>query len=153
MATAVALAVLPPGSPLGVDARTAADKLLDTLAPAARERAEALAERVWVRHDPEARPIAPTVLRQIERSLTERLALSLAYGSSDGDETTREVEPVILAWTHQRWYLVAYCTLRLDTRWFRIDRIRSATCTGRSYEARPVTDIGEPPAGATPVGR
>lgn len=153
VAAAVALAVLPPGSPFGVDARSAADKLLDTLTPAARKRAEALAGRVWVLHREQEAPVAPSTLRQVERSLAELLVLALVYVAPEGEETTREVEPIIVAWAHRRWYLVAYCTLRDDIRWFRLDRVRSAHCTGRTYEARSVDDIGEPPVGAAPVSR
>lgn len=52
-AVALALAVdaLPPGSPFGVDARTARDKVLDAMPDADRVRAAALAGRVWTRPD------------------------------------------------------------------------------------------------------
>ncbi|MDC7122550.1 WYL domain-containing protein [Cellulomonas fimi] len=61
-AVALALAVdaLPPGSPFGVDARTARDKVLDAMPAADRARAVALSERVWTRSDADAtsRPAA-----------------------------------------------------------------------------------------------
>lgn len=60
-AVALALAVdaLPPGSPFGVDARTARDKLLDALPPADRARAAELASRVWTRSPVTATPPPP----------------------------------------------------------------------------------------------
>lgn len=50
VAVAVALAALPPGSPFAVDAATAQGKVWDALGPQARERAAALAARVWIDH-------------------------------------------------------------------------------------------------------
>lgn len=153
VATAVALATLPPGSPFGVDARAAAAKLLDTLHPTARARAETMAERVWVLHDGPTRATPTAVLRAVERSLAERLALTIAYRAADDRPSKRTVEPVMLAWGYRRWYLVAHCQLRDDIRWFRFDRIERADVTRQPYEPRSVDDVGEPPEGAAPVTR
>ncbi|WP_318244459.1 helix-turn-helix transcriptional regulator [Oerskovia merdavium] len=57
VAVAVALAALPPGSPFAVDAAAAQGKVWDALGPEARERASALAARVWIdRGDTAGRP-------------------------------------------------------------------------------------------------
>lgn len=48
VAVAVALAALPPGSPFALDAAAAQGKVWDALGPEARERAAALAGRVWI---------------------------------------------------------------------------------------------------------
>lgn len=57
VAVAVALAALPPGSPFAVDAAAAQGKVWDALGPEARERAAALAARVWIdRGDTAGRP-------------------------------------------------------------------------------------------------
>lgn len=151
VAVAIALAALPPGSPFAVDARAAAAKLLDTLGPTARPRAEQLARQVWVLHDRPGRPTPSPVLRAVERSLVERVALTMSYRAADGATTSRVVEPIILAWADRRWYVVARCRLRDGIRWFRLDRIETAHTTRESYEPRPVADIGEPPEGASSV--
>ncbi len=151
VATAVALAALPPGSPFGVDARAAASKVLDTLGPSARPRAEALAEQVWVLHDQPEQATPPVILRAVERSLVERVAVAITYRAAGVGTTNRVVEPIIVAWGNRRWYLIAHCRLRNDIRWFRLDRIDQAHCTREAYRPRPVADIGEPPDGATPV--
>lgn len=151
VALAVTLAAFPTG-PFAVDARTAAAKVLDTLAPAARARAELLASRVWTLAAAGGNRARPRVLRSIERSLVENLALAISYRSADGSPTRRVVQPVIVSWTDGRWYLVAHCTLRDDIRWFRLARIERADLTRDHYEPRPVTDIGAPPMGAAPVG-
>lgn len=154
VAAAIALAALPPGSPFGVDARAAADKILDTLGPSVQARARALGEQVWVLHDhpkpTRSAPPAPA-RRAIERSLVDGYAVAITYRGADAEVTNRVVEPIILAWGHRRWYLVAHCRLRDDIRWFRLDRVERADGTRQAYRPRPLAEIGEPPEGARPV--
>lgn len=152
VAVATALAVLPPASPFSPDVRAASGKVLDTLDPAARARASTLAGKVWVlRESPEGRPRVG-VLRAIEQSLVAEVVLSIRYRSSSGAPSTREVEPIIAAWTQGRWYLVAHCRLRDGIRWFRLDRIERADATREHYAPRPIADVGTPPEAARPVG-
>jgi predicted DNA-binding transcriptional regulator YafY len=148
---AVALAVLPPGSPFSVDAATAAAKVLDTLGPAARTGAEALAQRVWVLPAQDFEPASPGVLRAIERSLAERLALTIDYRDDRGNKTRRTIEPIMAAWGNERWYLVAHCRMRDGIRWFRTDRIEHAWPTRETYQPRPIADLGTPPPTARPA--
>lgn len=191
VAVAVALATLPPASPFAVDAAAARGKVWDALGAGDRERAEALAARVWVRRPspgetsvpspPDAAPTssgaAPTssdasaldgrsagdvvgrarthlgVLRAVEQSLGASRVLAIRYRDGRGGETARRVEPVILAHTDGRWYLVAWCRLRGGIRWFRLSRVVRADVTAETYAPRPVADVGEPPADAVAVSR
>jgi len=178
VAVAVALATLPPGSPFAVDAHAARGKVWDALGAGDRSRADALASRVWVRRPvPEDEPVAAPpaaddvpdaapapggdvvgrarthlgVLRAVERSLAASRVLAIRYRDGRGGETVRRVEPVILAHTDGRWYLVAWCRLREGVRWFRLSRVVRADVTAETYAPRPVADVGEPPAGAAAV--
>ncbi|WP_251152145.1 WYL domain-containing protein [Cellulosimicrobium sp. Marseille-Q4280] len=195
VAVAVALATLPPASPFAVDAAAARGKVWDALGAGDRERAEALAARVWVRRPspgealdaardpsaPDAAPAAPDavpaapdatardgrsggdvverarthlgVLRAVEQSLGASRVLAIRYRDGRGGETARRVEPVILAHTDGRWYLVAWCRLREGIRWFRLSRVVRADVTAETYAPRPVADVGEPPADAVAVSR
>lgn len=181
VAVAVALATLPPGSPFAVDALAARGKVWDALATGDRDRADALAARVWVRQTPEAGGAPPTehaptehaatepaatahggvvgsarshlrVLRAVEQSLGSSRVLAIRYRDRQGQESDRRVEPVILAHTDGRWYLVAWCRLRQGVRWFRLSRVVRADVTREAYVPRPVADVGDPPAGAAAVG-
>jgi predicted DNA-binding transcriptional regulator YafY len=146
VAAAVALAVLPEGSPFSVDARTASRKLTDALSAIESSLAEDLASRVWVNPGHAGgKPAKPTVLRAVEISMATRFALSIAYQSTSGAVNRRVIEPAILAWTNDRWYLVAHCQLRDDLRWFDLARIDRADLTRQPYEPRDVADIGAPP--------
>jgi predicted DNA-binding transcriptional regulator YafY len=150
VALALAVRALPPGSPFGTDADAARAKVLDALPPDARRRADALAARVWSRPAPAEGPGAE-VLRAVEESLDRSWVLAIAYEASDGSLSHRRIEPIVLARTGGRWYLVAWCRLRVDVRWFRLDRVMRADLTPEHYDPRPVASVGEPPPDARPV--
>ena len=150
VALALAVRMLPPGSPFGTDADAARAKVLDALPPDARRRADALAERVWSRPTPAEGP-GPEVMRAVEESLARARVLAVEYEASDGSVSRRRVEPIVLARTRGRWYLVAWCQLRVDVRWFRLDRVLRADLTPVPYDPRAVSSVGEPPPDARPV--
>lgn len=150
-AVSFALAALPDNSPFAVDVRAASAKILDALSDADRQRAEALAKRLWVL--PAEGPTRSTaaVRHAVEIALAEQRALVISYRSADGDLTRRVVEPIILA-AADMWYLVAHCRLRDGIRWFRIERIEAADLTNQHYEPHPVSSVGTPPPRARPAG-
>ena len=64
------------------------------------------------------------VLPLIEKAITERVILSLSYiSAANGNRSDREVEPLALCFTQDRWMMIAYCRLRQSKREFRIDYI------------------------------
>jgi predicted DNA-binding transcriptional regulator YafY len=172
VAVAVALATLPPGSPFAVDGVAARGKVWDALGPGDRERAARLSARVWTRPtragfpartapptgergavDDDAAsggPAAPAVLRAVEQSLADGRVLTITY-RTECDATRRSVEPILLAHTEGRWYLVGWCRLREAVRWFRIDRIEHAHLTTERATPRDVATVGTPPDDAAPV--
>ena len=148
-AIAVALAALP-ALPFAVDGRNALTKVLAAMPAAERERAEAIAGRLWLRV-PE-RPPRPAVARALDEAVRTRHVVVLRYAGRDGEVTERAVEPAALAATGGHWYLLAWCRLRRGPRWFRTDRIRSAHLTGEpgpDHDA--ATLFGTPPEDARPV--
>ena len=151
VALALAVRALPPGSPFGTDAEAARAKVLDALPPEARARADELAGRVWSRPDRADDTAAPQVLRALEESLGRHQVLAIEYRSAGGDVTRRRIEPVVLARTEGRWYVVAWCRSREALRWFRLPRILRADLTPERYDPRPVAEVGDPPPDARPV--
>ena len=153
VAVSVALAMMPAGSPFAVDGEAVLRKIGDALGPHATEKARGVAARVWVRPSRiETPPATPGALRAVERSLVEHRTLAISYLDGDGQPSHRTIEPTIIAWANERWYLVAYCQTRDDIRWFRLDRISRANLRQGRYTPRPVSDIGEPPADARSIG-
>lgn len=162
VAVAVALAAMPAGSPFSADGAAARGKVFDALAPADRDRARQVTERVWLDRgvpaggrDPAEHegdePTEPTVLRAVEEALGRSRVLALRYRSGSGDVTRRQVEPIMLAHARARWYLVAWCRDRDALRWFRLSRIEKADVTHEPYEPRPVAVVGEPPETSAPA--
>jgi predicted DNA-binding transcriptional regulator YafY len=68
-------------------------------------------------------PVDPEVLTVIAAACRDRQRLRFDYESHTGSASERTVEPLRLAFTGRRWYLLAYDVDREDWRTFRADRI------------------------------
>jgi predicted DNA-binding transcriptional regulator YafY len=95
----------------------------------------------------------------ISRSIAEHELLALEYYKENEDEfSRRDIEPYALINGREGWYVMSYDTSREAVRHFRLDRIKSATPTGRRFEPRrgidPVADVdGWPRTGEVPASR
>ncbi len=148
-AIAVALAALP-DLPFAVDGRSALAKVLAVMPAPERERAEAIAARLWLR-TPDEVP-RPAVARVIDEAVRRQRVLVIGFRDRNGELTERAVEPVALACTGGHWNLLAWCRLRQGPRWFRTDRITAAHLTAEpAPEHDPATLFGTPPPDARPV--
>jgi len=76
------------------------------------------------------------LLTQIATACRDRIKLRLDYRDRAGKASARTVEPLRLAHTGRRWYLVAWDTQREDWRTFRADRIESVASTGPRFKQR-----------------
>ena len=156
VAVALALAARPAG-PFAGDGQAALGKVLDVMDPASRERAEALAARLWVR-DGDRPPVQAewppggAALRAVEAGLARRLVVALHYQDAAGRRTRRRVEPHLLACDRNVWYLIGWCLERDAVRWFRWDRIEAAHVTTQPVTDRDPGEFGVPPPDAHPVG-
>ena len=163
IAVAVAMATRADGEPVAVEGRRALTKLVGVVPPGAREQAETLAGRVWVRGVAgEDRPDAGAAeavaagraaRRVVEEGVRTGTVLLIDYVDRAGTTTIRRpVEPHGLAHNQGAWFLLAWCRRADEGRWFRLDRIVAAHPT---RDAVPVRDVarafGVPPADAGPV--
>ena len=95
-------------------------------------------------HDPsqEGLEIAPgrddsEVVRTVNDAIERRRVLELHYYKENEDEfVKREVEPYQLVSGPEGWYLGCYDLGTADTRHFRLDRMKEARLTRRSFEPR-----------------
>lgn len=152
-AVAIALALqADPDQPYGVDGRSAVTKVLGALTPKRRAEVEQLAGRVWIRSRNRDDDTG-AVRRTLSEAVRTQAVVVLGYLSADGRATSkRPVEPLGFAQTRGRWYLMAWCRLRDDGRWFRFDRIAAVWPTTETFEARDVgTVFGAPPDDAHAV--
>jgi proteasome accessory factor BC len=99
-------------------------------------------------HDPshEGLEIAPgrddsEVVRTVNDAIERRRVLELHYYKENEDEfVKRDVEPYQLVSGPEGWYLGCYDLRRSATRHFRLDRMKEARLTRRSFEPREGTD-------------
>lgn len=83
-----------------------------------------------------ASPINPEVLTRIASACRDHEQLCFAYNDRKREATTRIVEPLRLAHTGRRWYLVAWDTTRADWRTFRVDRVELPITGGPRFTPR-----------------
>ncbi len=127
LAAGRALAARPGTDPDGTLQR-AVDKLVGVLG----EGAEAVEVALG---DADAEVLATT-----RTAVDQRHSLVIEYYSYGRDEpSTREVDPYRVVARDGHWYLVAHCHSAGGERLFRVDRIRSATPTGTTFEAPEAT--------------
>jgi predicted DNA-binding transcriptional regulator YafY len=86
--------------------------------------------------------IDPALLTVLATACRDRESLRLRYTSADGTPSRRLVEPVRLACTGHRWYLLAWDREPADWRTFRVDRIAGTPEPGPRFPPRdPPEDV------------
>jgi len=109
---------------------------LDQVLPARlRKRASALHSVTITLPGRESAP-AVDVLTRIAAACRDNLKLKLSYKDRAGKGTMRNVEPMRLAHTGRRWYLVAWDQDREDWRTFRVDRVQQVAAVGEQFVPR-----------------
>ncbi|MGU3584615.1 helix-turn-helix transcriptional regulator [Rhodococcus sp. C26F] len=117
---------------------------MDVLDPRTRAKGDEPAGRVWVNA-----PAAPRAVKSaLEEAMAEQQVVRICYTSREGDTTTRDVEPVMFASTNGHWYLIGWCRLRNDMRWFLVSRIERASVTRIACSGHDIDEIGTPPVTA-----
>jgi proteasome accessory factor BC len=77
----------------------------------------------------------------VASAIEERRLLELDYYVESEDRfSSREIEPYALINGREGWYVTGYDPAKEDMRHFRLDRIKRAELTERSYEPRPELD-------------
>jgi predicted DNA-binding transcriptional regulator YafY len=74
----------------------------------------------------------------IKKAILECRVISFDYISADGILSHRSVEPMLLLFKSQAWYIWGYCKMRRDFRTFRISRIRGLAVTDTTFVRRPL---------------
>ena len=109
---------------------------LDQVLPARlRKRASALHSVTITLPGTDTAP-AVDVLTRIAAACRDSLKLKLSYQDRSGKPTMRNLEPMRLAHTGRRWYLVAWDQDREDWRTFRVDRVQQVAAVGSQFIPR-----------------
>lgn len=109
------------GERLGRAADAALLKINAVLPPELRERSER--SRVFA-PDFGQHAALKAHIDDIHQAIALRRVIALGYADEKGTASTREIQPLCLAFWGGSWTLGAWCRLRQDFRNFRLDRIR-----------------------------
>jgi len=117
------------GARLSAGARAALLKIEAVLPPELRARTQR--SRIFA---PSRRArIETDVIDSLHAAIADNHVLRLDYRDESGRASTREVEPLCLAFWGGAWTLGAWCRLREDFRSFRPDRIATFAPTGETF--------------------
>ncbi len=78
-------------------------------------------------------------MRVCEKAVNECLSLNIDYISRSGEHSKRVIDPYVLVFKQNVWYVYAFCHTKQNFRTFKIGRIRSAAFTDRTFEKKPFT--------------
>lgn len=77
-------------------------------------------------------------LLPIQQAIVSRRLLRMNYRGRERNETTvRDVEPLGITFHKAAWYLVAWCRLRKDYRYFKLERLQSLEVLAERFAPRP----------------
>jgi predicted DNA-binding transcriptional regulator YafY len=84
------------------------------------------------------------MLLPIQQAIVSRRVLRMTYRArASDDDTIRDVEPLGVTYHSAAWYLVAWCRLRGDFRYFKIERLRALEVLNERFAVRPDFSLRE----------
>jgi predicted DNA-binding transcriptional regulator YafY len=120
------------------DYSAAIDKIKSVLTLNIKDKANLLADRTQF-----------TQIENIERTssnlsilqfaLTNFLLTKIEYANEANETTDRNIEPFALLSVRSNWLLVAWCLLRKDFRYFRLDRIKKIEILSETFTPHDLT--------------
>lgn len=75
----------------------------------------------------------------VEQAVNEGRSLMIDYISRGGEHSRRIIDPHVLIFKQNVWYVYAFCHTKQDFRTFKIGRIKQASFTGREFEKREIS--------------
>ncbi len=77
----------------------------------------------------------------IKKAILECKVTTFDYLNADGILSRRNIEPLLLMFKSQAWYVWGYCRTKRDFRTFRISRIRNMEVTEQSFTRRALESV------------
>ena len=126
-----------PDSSLVDDYTAAMDKVKAVLRHEMKDKAHLLTQRT--RFDQNVQRDRTTdILSHLQHALTNLLPVSLRYTNQAGTTTERIIEPFAIVST-ENWLLIAWCRLREEFRFFRVDRMAELHVLSDPFPAHQLT--------------
>lgn len=105
------------------DYTEAIDKIKAVLKQADKDKANLLTDRTRFEQNIKRERNSDNI-SQLQQALTNFYLIKIDYTNEENETTSRTVEPFALISTIENWLLIAWCRLRKEFRFFRIDRIK-----------------------------
>jgi predicted DNA-binding transcriptional regulator YafY len=120
------------------DYTEAVDKIKAVLKHSMKDKANLLSERT--RYDQNLnRTRTSDSLSQLQLALTNFRVVKIGYMNEQQQTSDRLIEPFALLSTQENWLLVAWCRLRKEFRYFRLDRIQKLDVLAETFEPHKLT--------------
>lgn len=78
-------------------------------------------------------------MRVCETAVNERKSLLIDYISREGEHSKRVIDPYVLIFKQNVWYLYSFCHTKQTFRTFKIGRIKQASFTGETFDRKEIT--------------
>jgi len=119
------------------DYSEAIDKIKSILRYAIKDKANLLADRT--KYDQALHQERNSNnLSDLQNALTNYKLVNIQYINKEGTTTNRVIEPFAIL-SAENWYLIAWCRLRKDFRFFRPDRIQKMEILSENFEPHNLT--------------
>jgi predicted DNA-binding transcriptional regulator YafY len=116
----------------------AIDKIKAVLRQSEKDKANLLADRTRFEQNIN-RERNSNNISQLQLALTNFLLIKIKYTNEQNKITDRTIEPFALISTNENWLLIAWCRLRKEFRYFRLDRIRKLEILAEKFEPHKMT--------------
>ena len=120
------------------DYTEAIDKIKAVLRQSEKDKANLLADRTRfeqnIRRERNSNNIS-----QLQYALTNFYLVKIDYTNEQGKTTNRIIEPFSLISTTENWLLISWCRLRVEFRYFRLDRIIKMEILTEQFEQHKMT--------------
>lgn len=120
------------------DYTEAIDKIKAVLRQTDKDKANLLADRTRFEQNIN-RERNSNNISELQQALTNFHLIKIDYTNEKKETTSRIVEPFALISTTENWLLIAWCRLRKEFRYFRLDRISNMQVLTEKFEPHKMT--------------
>ncbi|WP_106522541.1 helix-turn-helix transcriptional regulator [Taibaiella chishuiensis] len=120
------------------DYTEAVDKIKAVLRQSEKDKANLLADRTRFEQNLN-RERNSNNISQLQNALTNFRPVKIEYTNEQHKTSVRIIEPFALVSTTENWLLIAWCRLRMEFRFFRLDRIRQMEILTGKFEPHTMT--------------
>lgn len=120
------------------DYTEAIDKIKAVLRQSEKDKANLLADRTRFEQNLNRERNSNTI-SQLQSALTNFYLTRIDYTNEQNKTTERTIEPFALLSTNENWLLVAWCRLRKQFRYFRLDRITKMEVLTEKFDQHKMT--------------